>query len=193
MDTDTWHASAGGVFVCGSPFTEVSTLAWALAEHAAFWTSSESRFLYRLFGSRADLERPYLYDLYTTCNQDGAWLRANAVSYPAFLAALGEGIAKLFQARAGKKRRWVDNSPENALLLDELLLMFPDASFVGLLQPLEGVGVHHLQLGRAQDTVHSFFACCESRSVRGEQHSMTTALSAYSCSSFDHYAWLTPW
>jgi len=134
MDTDAWRASAGGVFVCGSPFAEVSTVAWALAEHPAFWTSSESRFLYRLFGSRAGLERPYLYDLYGTCNEDGAWLRANAVSYPEFLAALGEGIGRLFHARAGRKR-WVDNSPENALLLDELLHMFPDASFVGLLQP----------------------------------------------------------
>jgi hypothetical protein len=131
---DTWHASAGGVFVCRSPFTEVSTVARTLAEHPAFWTSSESHFLYRLYGSRAGLERPFLCDLYCTCNEDGAWLRANAISCPEFLAALGEGIGKLFQARAGRKR-WVDNSPENALLLDELLHMFPDASFVGLLQP----------------------------------------------------------
>ncbi len=132
---DHWHSAAGGVFVCGSPFTEVSTLAWALAEHPAFWTSSESRFLYRLFGSRAGLERPYLFDVYTTCTEDGAWLRANAVPYAEFLATLGAGINRLFQGRAGRKR-WVDNSPENALLLDELLNMFPDACCVGLLQPV---------------------------------------------------------
>ena len=132
---DTWHASGGSTFVCGSPFTEVSTVAWALAAHPAFWTSSESRFLYRLFGSQAGLERPYLYDIYMTCIEDGAWLHANSVSYTEFLAALGEGIGRLFQGRAGR-RRWVDNSPENALLLDELVHIFPDARFVGLLQPL---------------------------------------------------------
>jgi hypothetical protein len=57
-----------------------------------------------------------------------------------------------------------------------------------------------LQLGRAPDTVHSFFARCESRSVRDGPHSMTTALSgqqmalpvwvgAYSCLSFGHELW----
>jgi hypothetical protein len=132
---DTWQTSSGSVFVCGSPYTEVSTVAWALSAHPAFWTSSESRFLYQLFGSRAGLQRPYLYDVYGSCTREGAWLRTNAVSYPEFLAALGHGIGALFQARAGQ-RRWVDSSPENALMLDELLLMFPCASFVGLLQPV---------------------------------------------------------
>ncbi|MSP00083.1 MAG: hypothetical protein EXR07_03380 [Acetobacteraceae bacterium] len=133
MDMHTWRANGRGVFICGSPYTEVSSLAWALTAHRAFWTSSESRFLYRLFGSRADLVRPYLYDTYRACAEEGAWLRTNAVSYPEFLAALGDGIGRLFQGRAGKKR-WVDSSPENALLIEELLYMFPDAAFVGMLQ-----------------------------------------------------------
>jgi hypothetical protein len=134
MEPHTWHASGRSVFVCGSPYTEVSSVAWALTAHPAFWTSSESRFLYRLFGNRADNGRPYLYDIYRECYENGAWMRANAVPYPEFLAALGDGIAKLFQGRAGRKR-WVDSSPENALLVEELLHMFPDAAFVGLLQP----------------------------------------------------------
>jgi Putative transposase len=61
-----------------------------------------------------------------------------------------------------------------------------------------------LQHGRAPDIAHSFFARCESPSVLGGAHSMTTALSgqqmtlrvwvgAYSCLYFGHSAWLTPW
>ena len=134
MEKQTWQSSGRGVFVCGSPYTEVSSLAWALTAHPAFWTSSESRFLYRLFGNRAESDRPYLYDIYRNSAEEGAWLRANAVPYPEFLAALGEGIGRLFQGCAGRKR-WIENSPENALLIDELLHMFPDATFVGLLQP----------------------------------------------------------
>jgi hypothetical protein len=133
MDMDLYRASAGGVFVCGSPHTEVSTVAWALAQHRAFWTSSESRFLYKLFGSRAGLERPYLYEAYCQCLDGGAWLQVNGVSYDEFLQALGAGIAGLFQSRAGE-RRWVEGSPENALLGEDLLRMFPGACVIGLMQ-----------------------------------------------------------
>jgi sulfotransferase family protein len=133
MGMDLLRASAGGVFVCGSPHTEVSTVAWALAQHRAFWTSSESRFLYKLFGSRAGLERPYLYEAYCQCLDGGAWLKVNGVSYDEFLQALGTGIAGLFQSRAGD-RRWVEGSPENALLGEDLLRMFPNACVIGLMQ-----------------------------------------------------------
>ena len=134
METHPFRPPGRSVFVCGSPHTEVSSVAWALTAHPAFWTSSESRFLYRLFANRGDQGRPYLYDIYSDCCDNGAWLHANAVPYPEFLAALGDGIGRLFQGRAGR-RRWVDSSPENALLIEELLHMFPDAVFVGLLQP----------------------------------------------------------
>jgi len=135
MEPGPFRARGRSVFVCGSPYTEVSSVAWALTAHPAFWTSSESRFLYRLFGNRADNGRPYLYDIYQDCCENGAWMHANAVPYPEFLASLGDGIDRLFQSRAGRKR-WVDSSPENALLIEELLHMFPDAAFVGLLQPV---------------------------------------------------------
>ncbi len=134
METQSWQGSGRSVFICGSPYTEVSSVAWALTSHPAFWTSSESRFLYRLFANRGDNGRPYLYDIYCDCSENGAWMHTNAVPYPEFLAALGDGIGKLFQGRAGRKR-WIDSSPENALLIEELMHMFPHAVFVGLLQP----------------------------------------------------------
>jgi hypothetical protein len=142
MEPRTLHASGRSVFVCGSPYTEVSTVSWALTAHPAFWTSSESRFLYRLFGNRADNGRPYLYDIYCDCCENGAWMHTNAVPYPEFLAALGDGIAKLFQGRAGR-RRWVDSSP--------------DAVVVGLLQPtrtaafIESAGRSELSPGRMRE------------------------------------------
>jgi hypothetical protein len=60
-------------------------------------------------------------------------------------------------------------------------------------------------LGQCQITFIVFFSRCGRRSVLGVAHSMTTAVSgqqmtppvssvgAYSCSSFGHSAWLTPW
>lgn len=95
----------------------------------------ESRFLYHLFGSRPGMERPYLYDAYCRCREGGTWLDVNGCPYDEFVGALGEGIARLFQSRTGE-RRWVDNSPENASLGDDLLRLFPGAFVIGLQQPI---------------------------------------------------------
>ncbi len=135
MENSGAAKGAGGVFVCGSPYTEVSTVAWSLAAHPSFWTSSESRFLFRMFGNRGGT-RPCLYDTFLTCADSGAWLEVNRVSYLEFAGAVGAGIAALFDSRAGG-RRWVDNSPENSLITDDLLAMFPDCCIVGLLQAPE--------------------------------------------------------
>jgi hypothetical protein len=125
-----------GVFVCGSPYAETNTIAWALAQHARFWTSPESRFLFSLFGRSEGLPVPYLFHQYQLASADGAWLAANSVSYPEFASAIGFGIARLLASRAGG-RRWIDSSPENALMIDTLLLMFPTAVFVGVVQSPE--------------------------------------------------------
>lgn len=125
-----------GVFVCGSPFAETNTVAWALAQHERFWASSESRFLFNLFGRSDGLAVPYLFHHYQLAAADGAWLAANAVSYPELAEAIGSGIDRLFQSRSGD-RRWIDCSPENALIIDTLLLMFPTAAFVGIAQSVE--------------------------------------------------------
>jgi hypothetical protein len=127
--------AGAGVFVCGSPYTEVSSVAWALSAHPGFMAAPESRFLFHLFGSRPGMERPYLYDAYCRCREGGTWLDVNGCPYDEFVAALGEGIARLFQSRTGE-RRWVDSSPENALLGDDLLRLFPAAFVIGLQQPV---------------------------------------------------------
>jgi hypothetical protein len=57
------------------------------------------------------MERPYLYDAYCCCREGATWLDVNGCPYDEFVAALGEGITRLFQSRCGK-RRWVDSSPE---------------------------------------------------------------------------------
>lgn len=106
-------------------------MAWALDAHPRFAAGPESRFLYQLFGNKPTMTRPYLYDTFMRARADGAWLTAKGVSYSDWLASLGGGVAQLFQSRA-KGRRWVDSSPENALLRDDLLRLFPQAYVVGL-------------------------------------------------------------
>ncbi len=127
--------AGAGVFVCGSPYTEVSSVAWALSSHPRFMAAPESQFLFHLFGNRPGMDRPYLYDAYCRCREGGTWLDVNGCPYDEFVAALGEGIARLFQSRTGD-RRWVDSSPENALLGDDLLRLFPHAFVIGLQQPV---------------------------------------------------------
>ena len=59
----------------------------------------------------------------------GSWLDKHEVTYEQFLKYLGKGLNDLMLSRSGAAE-WVDNSPENLLAADDLLLMFPSAVFV---------------------------------------------------------------
>ncbi len=63
---------------------------------------------------------------YTNSAGAGSWINVHAVSAEEFFACVGEGIDRLFHARADG-RQWVDGSPENLLVGGVLLRMFHQA------------------------------------------------------------------
>lgn len=120
-------APSSPVFVIGSPRSGTTILAVALGEHPAFWTAGEFHLLSRLFGN-GRLEQQLAGELLFP----GLLQRAR-VTREELLAALGIGLDQLFTARAGG-RRWVDQTPANVFLAEELRLLFPRARFVHLLR-----------------------------------------------------------
>ena len=130
--------STFGIFVCGSPYSEVSLVSWGLNQHDALSSGPESRFLYQIFGQSAGLTEPYLYHIYKQVAEPGTWLASKGVSYPLFAKYIGMGIAEMFTSLTNKTR-WVESSPENALFIDELAYMFPDAVFLVMQESAEYV------------------------------------------------------
>ncbi|MEW5877086.1 MAG: sulfotransferase [Acidobacteriota bacterium] len=118
-------ADLEGVFVVGCPRSGTSALAWALAQHPRLWTSTESDFLFHLFG------RGHLRRAFQACisRPDESWLKKENVSYEEFCRFLGKGISALFRSRS-KNRIWVDQSPTYTLLLEDLVHLFPNAKFL---------------------------------------------------------------
>jgi hypothetical protein len=132
----TFLAQAGAglcpnpVFVLGSPRSGTTALPRALARHSRLWTSHESYVLHHLYGAgradhawRRDAER----------EQAPAWLKTEGVSREEFLGFLGAGVNALFTSRSGGLR-WIDQTPLNTLMVDDLALMFPGAQFIHMLR-----------------------------------------------------------
>jgi hypothetical protein len=118
------------VFVVGSPRSGTTALPLALARHSALWTSHESYVLHQLYGNgratdvwRRNAER----------RSAPSWLKTEEVSREEFLRFLGLGINALYTSRSGG-RRWIDQTPLNTLMLDDLALMFPGAQFIHILR-----------------------------------------------------------
>ncbi len=142
------------IFVVGCPRSGTSALAWALAEHPHPTTGPETNFLYPLFrGHHARLawERAWAVE--------NGWLRTQQIGWEEFAAAVGVGSAQLFASRAEGKR-WVDSSPENLFIVEELAAVFPNARFVHLLRDGREVVASMLNSGFAELWASDFDEAC---------------------------------
>jgi len=106
--------------VAGCPRSGTSALSWALAAHPAYWTSVETHFFYYL------LRDDWAESAYARSSGEGSWIAAHAVSGDEFLCQIGVGLDRLMRSRADG-RTWVDGSPENLLVGQALLRMYPQA------------------------------------------------------------------
>jgi hypothetical protein len=121
---------ADPIFVIGSPRSGTTALAGALGCHSRLWTSHESYIVHHLYGNnraneawRRDAQR----------EQAPSWLKTEGVPRQEFLGYLGAGVNALYTSRSAG-RRWVDQTPLNTLMVDDLGHMFPGAKFVHILR-----------------------------------------------------------
>jgi hypothetical protein len=117
------------IFIIGSPRSGTTALGHALDRHPELWAARESYFLYDCFGNG---------------RADGTWRRQRARKNPSFLAAsdvgreeflgfLGLGVNALYTTRSGGLR-WVDPTPLNTIMVEDLADLFPGASFLNLIR-----------------------------------------------------------
>jgi len=134
----------GPVFVAGCPRSGTSALSWAVAAHPLYWTSVETHFFYYL------LRETFLKDVHARSSEAGSWLNSHHVSHEEFLQHMGVGLDRMMRSRSGGLQ-WVDGSPENLLVGEELLTMFPNAQLLNVVRAPEPVCLSMLMSGFAED------------------------------------------
>jgi hypothetical protein len=140
------------VFIIGSPRSGTSAVAWAIAQHADFWTSGETDFLYHLFG-QARLESAWV------ASRDG-WLGRHGVDRSEFMASVGLGMNAMLSKRSGG-RRWVDQSPTYTAMLDVIPALFPDALFIHIMRDGRNVVESMINSGFATPWAADFAEACK--------------------------------
>jgi Sulfotransferase family len=117
------------IFIVGSPRSGTTALGHALNKHPDLWTSKEAYVLFRLFGNgRATGSWKHHWE-----RSNPSWLREEEVERAEFLGFLGLGINAMYSSRS-QGRRWVDPTPLNTLMIDDVAEMFPGAAFLNLVR-----------------------------------------------------------
>ncbi|MCB0995702.1 MAG: sulfotransferase [Acidimicrobiales bacterium] len=115
------------IFVLGAPRSGTSMMQWALRQHPDLWGGPESDFLIPLLsGARAA-------HAYGTQRGDLHWLSRMGVGEAELLRYVGAGINAMYTQRSGGLR-WVEQTPQYTLHLDEMSQAFPGARFVYMLR-----------------------------------------------------------
>ena len=116
-DFEEVRVCASPIFVLGSPRSGTTMLGWSLAQHSRLWTSGEASVIQGVFSVEtidAVLENASVLG-------DGAMLTHEKVDRAELLRHLGVGVNALYTSRSGHMR-WIDHTPSNTLLVDELTL-----------------------------------------------------------------------
>lgn len=145
----------GPVFVAGCPRSGTSALSWAIAAHPGYWTSAETHFFYYLLRNGDALLRDgasTMNEAFELSSGPGQWLHKHGVDratflsflgdlsaarstlppvseivFPVLLEYLGHGFNRMISTYSGGLQ-WVDGSPENVMVGEPLLQMFPAAT-----------------------------------------------------------------
>ncbi len=111
------------VFVLGAPRSGTSMMQWALRQHPNLWGGQESDFLVPM--TRA------LRDVWEFGRTRGKlhWISGQEVGWEEFLRHVGYGVNSLYTDRSGGLR-WVEQTPQYTLHLEEMALLFPGVQFL---------------------------------------------------------------
>ncbi|UCN00604.1 sulfotransferase [Sulfurimonas sp. SWIR-19] len=158
-------------FVGGCPRSATSAFSWALAEHTDLTTSAESNFLFYLLrdvtGNPMDKlinktsKKHTIFDSYEIAKEvsDG-WFNKHEVTLEDYLAYMGEGVKKMFMQHCDTDI-FLEQSPENILIVDKLLLMFPDAKVINMIRDGREVVSSMLKSGFSAPWSKDFKLACE--------------------------------
>ena len=117
------------IFIIGSPRSGTTALGHALNRHPELWASKECYALHALYGGgQADRVWKQHWERKTP-----SWLRAQEVDRAEFLGFLGLGVNALYSSRS-EGRRWVDPTPLNTLMVNDLSAMVPGAYFIHIVR-----------------------------------------------------------
>jgi len=131
------HICDSPIFVVGAPRSGTSMMQWALRQHPHLWGGQESDYLVPLIkGLRESFE-------FGRARGKLHWLSGQGVTWAEFLKHMGYGVNALYTERSGG-RRWIEQTPQYTLHLDEIVVMFPSALFVMMLRDGRDV-VHSLR------------------------------------------------
>jgi len=100
---------------------------WALRQHPELWGGQESDFLIPL--------AEHLREVHAYGSKRGKlhWLSGQQVGEAEFFAYVGLGVNALYTQRAGGLR-WVEQTPQYTLHMDDILALFPGALFIMMLR-----------------------------------------------------------
>jgi Sulfotransferase family len=125
------------IFVLGPPRSGTSMMQWALRQSPMLWGGQESDFLIPLMSSLRDVYR------FGSKREKLHWLSGQEVSFDEFARHIGVGINALYTDRSGGKR-WVEQTPQYTLHLDDMHRLFPSAQFLFMVRDGREV-VHSLR------------------------------------------------
>lgn len=111
------------VFVLGAPRSGTSMMQWALRQHPNLWGGQESDFLVPLVRE--------LRDVWEFGRTRGRlhWISGQGVEWDEFVRHIGYGVNALYTERSGGLR-WVEQTPQYTLHLEEMASLFPGAQFL---------------------------------------------------------------
>lgn len=125
------------IFVVGAPRSGTSMMQHSLRQHPGLWGGEESDFMIPLLQGAKEAHE------YGVRRGDLHWLSSQGVAGTEFLRHVGYGINALYTDRSGGLR-WVEQTPQYTLHLDDLNAMFPGARFLFMLRDGRSV-VHSLR------------------------------------------------
>ena len=125
------------IFVLGAPRSGTSMLQWALRQHPDLWGGQESDYLIPLVQSLREAHE------FGSQRDDLHWLSGQGVDFDELCRSVGVGINALYMSRSGG-RRWVEQTPQYTLHLDDMVRLFPGAQFLCLVRDGRDV-VHSLR------------------------------------------------
>lgn len=145
------------IFVCGCPRSATSAFSWALAEHKLLKTSSESNFLYYLL---RNLESEIYKSFEIAEKVEDGWFNKHQISKEKYLQFIGKGLLEMFTTTC-ETDIFIEQSPENILVVDKLLIMFPNAKILHMVRDGREVVSSMLKSGFKSPWSKDFEKACE--------------------------------